>query len=365
MNLDQWNKSISLLQGAHLLQTKEWSQIKQELGWLSIPRFWSNDLGEINGAALVLARSIRVGRFPPFLKVLYIPRGPVGDWNNPAWRGKVLDDIQSLARQQRAIFIKMDPEVILGTGIPGESNAKDDPDGAGVVQELKSRGWRFSDDQIQFRNTVWIDLQPSEDEMLKRMKQKTRYNIRLAERKGVTIRTGTQADFSLLYRMYAETSQRDNFVIRPQAYYEKVWRTFMGKGMAEPLIAEVEGSPAAALIWFHFAGKAWYLYGMSRTEHREWMPNYLLQWEVMKRARAAGCNTYDLWGAPDIFNEEDSMWGVFRFKEGLGGNVIRTIGAWDYPTQPWIYSLYTSFLPRILNIMRRRGKEATKREAGL
>jgi lipid II:glycine glycyltransferase (peptidoglycan interpeptide bridge formation enzyme) len=90
------------------------------------------------------------------------------------------------------------------------------------------------------------------------------------------------------------------------------------------------------------------------------MPNYLLQWEAMRRAKSNDCTTYDLWGAPEIFDESDSMWGVFRFKEGLGGEVLRTIGAYDMPTRPFYYRMYTQILPRILDMMRSRGKIQTK-----
>jgi lipid II:glycine glycyltransferase (peptidoglycan interpeptide bridge formation enzyme) len=208
-----------------------------------------------------------------------------------------------------------------------------------------------------------------------RMKQKTRYNIRLAERKGVTIRVGTPDDWGLLYHMYAETSVRDSFVIRDERYYRTVWQTFQQPStgnlsensrqaqtpVCEPLIAEVDGEAVAAVVIFRFAGRAWYLYGMSRETHREKMPNYLLQWEAMRRAKSAGCTVYDLWGAPDEFNESDSMWGVFRFKEGLGGQVVRGLGAWDYPARPLAYRLYTQVLPRLLDVMRRRGRLQTKR----
>ena len=102
-----------------------------------------------------------------------------------------------------------------------------DNGGQAVMSELKRRGWRYSSDQIQFKNTVQIDLNPSEEEFLARMKQKTRYNIRLAEKKGVSVRVGTKKDLPLLYKMYAETSIRDGFVIRAEGYYKTVWETFM------------------------------------------------------------------------------------------------------------------------------------------
>ena len=197
------------------------------------------------------------------------------------------------------------------------------------------------------------------------MKQKTRYNIRLAERKGVTIRAGNQDDLHLLYQMYAETSIRDGFVIRPAEYYYKTWKTFIQAGSAEALIAEVNGEGVAAVIVFTFAGKAWYVYGMSRESHREKMPNYLLQWQAMLRAQNRGCALYDLWGAPDEFIETDSLWRVYRFKEGLGGKVVRHIGAWDFPTRPLIYRLYTKILPNILEFMRQKGKVSTRKNVGI
>ncbi len=132
--------------------------------------------------------------------------------------------------------------------------------------------------------------------------------------------------------------------------------------MLEPLIAEVNGEIVAALMVFHFEGRAWYLYGMSRDLYREKMPNYLLQWEAICRSQAAGCQVYDLWGAPERFEASDPLWGVFRFKEGFGGQVRRYLGAWDLPLNRWLYRLYAQVLPSILDILRRRGKAETRRQ---
>jgi len=200
--------------------------------------------------------------------------------------------------------------------------------------------------------------------MLARMKQKTRYNVRLAKKKGVKIRFGTLGDIPMLYKMYAETSVRDGFVIRDETYYHTIWNSFVGEKMAEPLIAEVNGEPVAALILFWFAGRAYYMYGMSRLSHREKMPTYLLQWEAMRRAKAHGCRVYDLWGAPDVFEENNSMWGVYRFKRGLGGEVLRTLGAWDYTPRPLLYKLYYEIIPHVLNLMRARGKARVEQQIG-
>jgi len=354
-----WNQAVAGLPGAHVLQTWQWGQLKASYGWNPSYYLW-RDGERTAAAALVLARAALGG-----LKVLYLPRGPLLAWEDDSLRAQVLDDLQRLARQSGVIFLKMDPEVPVGWGAPGAPDERHDALGEQVLAELAWRGWHESPEQIQFRNTAWLDLAGQETDWLARMKSKSRYNLRLAERKGVTVRSAGEADLARLYAMYAETSVRDGFVIRPEGYYLDVWRAFMAQGMAEGLLAEVEGQPVAGLMLFHFAGRAWYLYGMSRDAHREKMPNYLLQWEAMRRAKAAGCNLYDLWGAPDVFDESDSMWGVFRFKEGLGASVVRTMGAWDYSARPGLHALYTRVLPRVLDVMRRRGKAATRRQVSL
>jgi lipid II:glycine glycyltransferase (peptidoglycan interpeptide bridge formation enzyme) len=383
---DAWNDLISRLPNPHFLQTFEWGQVKARVGWAPRYAIWLEDgswqvangtEGKITlgappkAAALVLKRSVPIRGLAARMSVLYLPKGPNLDWSDAPFRGRVMDDLQSLAKREGAILLKMDPDVVLGTGIPGRDAGLGNSAGQAVEQDLARHGWQFSSEQVQFRNTVLIDLTASEEDLLARMKQKTRYNIRLAVKKGVTIRTGGLADWPLLYRMYAETSVRDGFVIRDDAYYQTVWSLFHSDGgerasqpLAEPLIAEVEGEPVAALFMFHFSGRAYYVYGMSRETHRDKMPNHLLQWEAMRRAKGAGCTVYDLWGAPERFDESDGMWGVFRFKEGLGGEVVRTLGAWDFAPNRMVYRIYTSLIPRLLGLMRARGKARTQEQIG-
>jgi peptidoglycan pentaglycine glycine transferase (the first glycine) len=394
-----WDSLISKLPNPHFLQTYEWGQVKAKYGWEPIYLVWDHDgkmkeerdpvhlsfLFPPSAAALILKRQILRNGFAARLSILYSPKGPLLDWTNEPLRKRVLDDLQSFAKKQGAIFLKMDPDVVLGTGIPqGEDDVLDNG-GQAVMSEMKRRSWEYASDQIQFKNTVLIDLHPTEEEMLARMKQKTRYNIRLAEKKGVALRIGTLDDLGLLYKMYAETSVRDGFVIRDEGYYKTVWELFMSNEpqfsnspisnlqspltayqlpCAEPLIAEVDGEPVAAIFVFYFVRRAYYVYGMSRNVHREKMPTYLLQWEAMKRAKAKGCAVYDLWGAPDVFDESDSMWGVYRFKEGLGGRVVRTLGAWDFAPSPLWYKMYSEIIPRVLDVMRSRGKTKTKQSLG-
>ena len=397
MESTNWNAIISKLPNPHFLQTYEWGQVKAKYGWEPLYAVWDvdgkwkveSDLNLLStfyspvAASLILKRQILRSGFAARLSILYSPKGPLLDWTNESLRIRVWHDLESFAKKQGAIFLKCDPDVVLGTGVPRSGEDAEEKSGSAVMSELKRRGWGYSSDQIQFKNTVLIDLIPTEEELLARMKQKTRYNIRLAEKKGVSVRVGNSGDLGMLYKMYAETSVRDGFVIRDEGYYNTVWQIFMANQsiisslefstpqiannqspFAEPLIAEVDNEPVAAIFVFYFAGRAYYVYGMSRDMHREKMPAYLLQWEAMKRSKAKGCTMYDLWGAPDVFDESDSMWGVYRFKEGLGGRVVRTLGAWDYAPRPLWYRMYSQVIPRVLDVMRARGRSKTKQNLG-
>jgi len=346
----EWDEAVSGLPGAHVLQCWTWGECKTRFGWTAQRRLWTDDQGRTAAAAQILRRTVRFGPFPASL--FYLPKGPLLDWRDDTVRDSVLADLEQLARREQAIQIKIDPDLLLGCGVPDSGKEQEDAAGAKAVECLKRRGWRFSPEQVQFRNTVLLDIRPPEDELLAAMKPKTRYNIRLAQKHGVTVRPGAEQDLPLLLRMYAETADRDSFVIRSEEYYRDVWGSMMRSGRAQPLIAEVEGLPVAALVLFHFADRGWYLYGMSRSLHREKMPNHLLQWEAVRFLKERGCAHYDLWGAPDVFAESDPLWGVFQFKQGLGGTVVRFAGAWDFAPSPLRHAAYHRILPRLLDITR-------------
>jgi lipid II:glycine glycyltransferase (peptidoglycan interpeptide bridge formation enzyme) len=345
-----WNAALASLPASHVLQSWEWGQFKSRWGWS--PRYLLFEDGDRPRAAALILRRVapRLG-----LGILYVPKGPALDYADATLVETVLTALESMARRDRAIFIKIDPDVPL----PGPPPPAGEGDRAAVGwAALARRGWRFSPEQIQFRNTVLQDLTPSEDELLAAMKPKTRYNIRLASRKGVSVRRGGVDDVETLYAMYAETAHRDGFIIRPLDYYRDAWSSFIQAGLAQPLIAQVDSEPAAGLIVFRFGARAWYMYGMSRDLHRDRMPNHLLQWEALRWARSQGCTVYDWWGAPDELSESHPMWGVYRFKEGFGGKFTAHIGAWDYPVSRLWYWVYTVAMPRVLDVMRRRHRRS-------
>ena len=345
----RWDAALAALPNAHVLQCWQWGEFKSRYGWDAQRLLWKRPEATV-AAAQVLKRTVG-----PF-SILYVPKGPCLDWNDSDLAERVLADLESLARRERAIFIKIDPEINLGARYSVINTHSPER-----LFKIPS-GFFLSASQVQFKNTVWLDLARHEADILASFKQKTRYNIRLAERKGVTIRIPPPAEvpFDLLYRLYAETSVRDGFVIRRPDYYREAWGSFIQTGRAQPFIAQVEGEAVAAIIVFHFANRAFYMYGMSSGQHREKMPNHLLQWAAIKWAKAHGCALYDFWGAPDVFDESDPLFGVWRFKEGFSGVVFRTPGALDYAPSPMLYRMYAVLLPRLLNVMRRRGKQQTK-----
>lgn len=335
---EDWHATLLSFPRPHVLQTWDWGEVKVATGWTMRP-FRLRAGGRVVSQWLLLYRPL------PFLPwaIGYIPKGPTVHWENPADVEATLRAVMQVARDLGLLFVKIDPDV-----------DPERPEGHHAVQVLRDLGWRPSPEAIQFRHTVLLDLRPSEDEILARMKPKWRYNIRLAQRRGVRVRQGTLDDLPVFYALYQETAVRDGFLIRPYPYYRSVWEHFLRRDMAVLLVAEWEGRPVAGLMLFLFGRIAWYMYGASASgDVRRHMPNHLLQWEAIRLARARGCTLYDMWGAPERLDPSDPLWGVYRFKVGFGGIYQRWIGPWDYPVHPWAYALYIRVLPRTMHTLSR------------
>ncbi len=340
----EWAALLRDLPQPHVLQSWQWGEFKSRWAWQADRVAWFQGDTPV-AAAQILSRPIP---YTPY-RFWYVSKGPIFDYQNLTLTETVLTALEQYARQQRAMFVKIDPDVVIAR----HEAASSDGAGQAIAWLLLRRGWRFSPEQIQVRNTIVLDLTPDEATLLAQMKSKWRYNIRLAGRKGVVIRQGTLADVPTFYQMYATTARRDGFLIRPAAYYRDVWSTFMRHQQAEMLLATVDEHPVAGLMLFLYGETAWYLYGASTEAQRKLMPNHLLQWTAMQRAKQRGCTRYDLWGAPDTFDESDSMWGVYRFKQGFNGTVLHGLGAWDYPVKPRLYWGFTQALPRVRRLWRK------------
>jgi lipid II:glycine glycyltransferase (peptidoglycan interpeptide bridge formation enzyme) len=346
-NREEWDETLASLPGAHALQSWDWGEFKSRWGWTARRLLWT-EAGRPVASAQILRRDIP--RTP--WSFLYVAKGPALDYGDRPLVEQILADLEAHAQNQQALFIKIDPDVPRQLGEPRPDQSPD-PGGAVVLDLLNRRGWRFSPEQIQFRNTIIVDLAPEPDQLLAAMKSKWRYNIRLAERRGVQIWDGRPDDLSEFFEIYAETAARDGFLVRPQDYYMDVWQQFMATGRAELLLASVEDEIVAGLILFMFGKTAWYMYGASTGQARNLMPNHALQWAAICRARERGCRRYDMWGAPDLFNESDRLWGVYRFKQGFGGQVVQGLGAFDYPVKRRLYWAFSKGMPRLRSLVRR------------
>lgn len=315
VSLSDWNKFLSTHPNAHLLQTGEWGELKAGFGWKPL-RLVGGESG-----VQILFRTLPLG-----FTIGYIPKA------NPAQ--SIWEEIDSICKKNRAIFLKWEPDLWEGQ--------KPDP----WKLELET-----SPQNIQPPRTIIVDLTSAEAEILARMKQKTRYNIRLAEKKGVTVRAWD--DLPAFHRMMLSTGGRDGFGVHSEKYYRTAYDLLHPKGMGEILLAEYEGKPLAALFVACHGNRAYYLYGASTDEERNRMPTYLLQWEAMKWAKAHRCEEYDLWGVPDeeeatleanFETRHDGLWGVYRFKRGFGGTLKRAAQAMDRVYNPLLYRAYLKYI---------------------
>lgn len=312
----EWQKFIQAHHEAHILQTAEWGELKSAFGW-DVLRIIHGDEG-----VQILFRRLPLG-----FTVAYIPK-PLRAVPSPG----LMAEIDAVCKKKRSIFLKVEPD------------AWEDE-----ITTDALTGLRFvrSPHNIQPPRTIELSLVGSEEDILARMKQKCRYNVRLAEKKGIVVRDSD--DLDVFYQLMQVTGGRDGFGVHSQEYYRRAHVLFQQQGMASLLLAEYDGIPLAALMVFARGSRSWYLYGASNDEERNRMPTYLLQWQAIRWAREKGCTRYDLWGVPDeeeqrleadFENRHDGLWGVYRFKRGFGGQVRRAVQALDKIYQPMLYHLY-------------------------
>ena len=315
VSLTDWNHFLSQHPNAHLLQTGEWGELKFAFGWKPV-RIVKGDLG-----VQILFRKLPLG-----FTVAYIPKANLDQ--------SLLPEVDSACKQNHAIFLKLEPDFWVG----------EQPETWNLELET-------SPHNIQPPRTIIVDTLRSEDEILAKMKQKTRYNIRLAEKKGVTVRAWDNIE--AFHSMMLVTGGRDGFGVHSLEYYQRAYELLHPKDMCEILVAEYEGKPLAALFVARNGHRAYYLYGASTDAERNRMPTYLLQWEAMKWAKAHGCEEYDLWGVPDedgatleanFETRQDGLWGVYRFKRGFGGELKRAAQAMDRVYNPLLYWVYLKFI---------------------
>lgn len=318
--LAQWNHYLAGQPDAHVLQSGAWGELKSKFGWHAV-RLMEGQTG-----AQVLLRPLAAG-----MNIAYLPKGPVGGQIH-----NIQTQLDQICKKNHAIFLKVEPDAWQG------ENDDHDP----------GPGW-IKSQPIQPRRTVLVPLEGTEDEILSKMKQKTRYNIRLAEKKGVVIRP--DADMHRFFELMRITGSRDSFGVHAREYYQNAYLLFHPTGNCECFTAFYKDLPLASIMVFAMGSIAWYMYGASTDQERNRMPTYLLQWEAMRWAKSKGCRVYDLWGIPDYEVDEleegfsdhgshEGLWGVYRFKRGFGGDVVRSVGAWDRVYHPLLYKAYQQLL---------------------
>jgi lipid II:glycine glycyltransferase (peptidoglycan interpeptide bridge formation enzyme) len=312
------------------LQSWEWGELKATSGWSPL-RLALVDEGRIVAAAQVLRRGaprvpLRAGH------LAYLPKGPVLDWSNDLLCSTLLHELNSYLQSRGALALQVE------TGV----------ESADATCELVAQRFATSRSApaIQPRRTILLDLAPGEETLLAHMKEKWRYNVRLAGRKGVTVRDAeTEADVRAWYTLLRTTGERDTFGIHTLDYYLHAWRLLTTHQHARLLLAEYEGRLLAGIFVSLFARQAIYLYGASSNEQRNLMPNYLLQWEAIQWAKRSGAISYDLWGIPETDAEDEAMAGVYRFKSGWGGGIASFPGCYEQVYRPIAMKLAKRFLP--------------------
>lgn len=311
-----WDSSIEQLQGS-LLQSWRWGELKSRHGWSPVRLLLTAEDHPL------LAAQILFRRFGP-LSVAYVPRGPAGIDPGPTLTAMLTAALDKVCKRRNAAIIFVEPD-----------------NGSLSLPTDGTLGWSASQAIFQPKRTIKVRVDRSDELLLQQMKPKTRYNVRLAERRGVTVRMGTLADLPGVYRLLGETADRNAFGIHSLEYYQDVLKTF-GPNLAL-FVAELDGDLAAAVVAIRQQREAIYMYGASTAQHQRHMPAYLVQFEAMRWARESGCVWYDFWGIPDSdlppadtvdgdgknLNVRNGLWGTFRFKQGFGGEVVSYPGVFE------------------------------------
>jgi lipid II:glycine glycyltransferase (peptidoglycan interpeptide bridge formation enzyme) len=319
-NAFEW-ETACLAPGAHLLQTFAWGELKQQFGWRAERIAWRTSEKILAGAQILYRR------LAPGMTLAYIPRGPFGEADETL--SPFLAALVRHTRARGAFLLKVEPDW-----------ERDDR----RTKILRAAHAQHSIETIQPSATIHLDLTADLDTILARMKSKWRYNIRLAEKKGVVVRAGTTADLPAFHELMRVTGARDKFAIHDLNYYRAAFELLSAREHARLFIADYATQPLAMIFVTALADQAIYLYGASGNAERNRMPNHALHWSAIQWAKAHDCTRYDFWGIPETIAENDESENLpsslYQFKQGFGGEIVRYTGAWDFVFSPAKYRLY-------------------------
>ncbi len=306
----------------HFSQSEAWGRVKA--GWERRVVCTEDADGNITGAIAFLLRKTPV--FP--WRLLYAPRGPVCDPDDAATVTALLEKSKQLAKECGGYLIKLDPDVPVSH-----------TDFIATLEKAgfsRTAGKNF--DAVQPNFVFRLDLRgKTEDELFAAFAAKTRYNIRVAEKNGVVVTIGGESDLDEFTRIMKVTGERDGFATRPESYFRGLLRE-LGP-CARLYTAKLDGKMIAATIAIQYGNKTWYLYGASDNAYRNAMPNYLLQWEMIRWAVESGCEIYDFRGVSGDLSPENPLYGLYRFKKGFSGELTEFCGEFNLITRPGVERL--------------------------
>jgi lipid II:glycine glycyltransferase (peptidoglycan interpeptide bridge formation enzyme) len=294
---DQYNKLVT-----HVIQSWEWGEFREKLG-TTVLRY-----GIFKNSKLKTAFQLTLHPIPFTSQFVgYLPKGPLPD-------KEMAQALTQIGKEYNCAFIKVEPHIPASTSIYSVYPS--------FLPSPKPLFTRF--------NFV-LDLTPTEEELLKRMHSKTRYNIRLAEKRGVTVKEFTdEKGFKDFLKLHFETTERQNFHSHNRSYHTKAWEVLKDAGIARVLIAYYKKKPLSAWMLYAFKDTLYYPYGGSSIEYKEVMANNLIAWEAIKVGKRLGLEKFDMWGALGPEAPSDDPWqGFHRFKQGYGGELVKYIGTYD------------------------------------
>ena len=317
------------------LMSNERCNFQQSLEWGNVKESWKKEVilstdkdGKIRASLCVWIR-----KMPFFGNIMYSARGPICDIHDEEVLKDITDGANELAKKYNAFVLRIEPDI-----------KKDDAEFRNIVKNL---GYKIKDDAKNFKDEIQprfvfrLDIKgKTEDEVLQNFQQKTRYNIRLASKKGVIIKEGKREDLKDFHNIMVETGKRDDFIIRSLSYFEKMYDELVPSRHMKLLMAYYEDKPIAGIIPIIYGKNVWYLYGASSNSFRNLMPNYLLQWTMIKEAIAMGANMYDFRGVSGVVDENHPQYGLYRFKKGFGVEFTEFIGEVYIEYKPLKYKIY-------------------------
>lgn len=339
------------------LENHERCNFQQSLEWGNVKTNWIKEvvLAEDENNNIIGSICVWIRKMPIFGNMMYASRGPVCDIHSYEVLEQLTEGVKQLGKKYNAFVFRMEPDI-----------KKDDKEFREIVEKL---GYKVKDDAKDFKDEIQprfvfrLDIKDkTEDEILQNCHSKTRYNIRLATRKGVVVKEGNREDLKEFHKIMIETGSRDGFIIRSLEYFEKMYDELAPNHM-KLLMAYYEDKPISGIIPIMYGNKTWYLYGASSNSYRNLMPNYLLQWEMIKQAIQNENDVYDFRGVSGVVDESHPQYGLYRFKKGFGAEFTEFIGEVYLPFKPLTYKLYKfaekSF--RTLRDLKRRIKEKNKK----